>query len=84
MKSTGTIKSKDWIKRVKKRKYEVTNVLPLFLLGSKGLNDTEESMNDSKFVDDHGKLKYDKIKYDLTELFDHTPVFDEAPVSKWF
>ena len=81
MKSKGVTQSKDKIRKVKGKKYEVTNVLPLFLLGDKGLNDSEENINESRLVDEQGKLIYNKIKYNLSDLFEHTPVFDEAPVS---
>ena len=63
------------------REYEMINVLPLSLLGKAGLNNSHEQLNNTKLLDDQRRVNFSKIKYDLTELFEKTPVFDEAPVT---
>ena len=81
MKAESSVaKSKKRNRRIRRKQYEITNILPLSLLGSQGLNDSKESLHEIRAVDDQGNIIYDKIKYNLSELFDQTPAFDEAPV----
>lgn len=69
-------------KVVKKQrpKYEVTNVLPHSMLKRFEERVQSHTRNDSQILDDRGHLIYSTVKYDLTQLFEKPPVFDEAPV----
>ena len=45
---------------------------------SKELNDSKHA---SEIVDNRGKLIYDRYKYDLNYLFNHTPTFSEPHIA---
>jgi len=61
--------------------YQIENILPSDILSKQIKEDFTEVGNKCDIIDEHGKLVYDRYKYDLNSLFVNTPTFSQPNVA---